>query len=129
VSLRSIAAAVSVTRNRLCRAQCYAAPRRLIAKSPRSRCALVRRNEDARSRPARSVPGAGAQPALGNLGGDPDWNAAIFAVAARSDADDGAVSLRLPMPSWLTFPDADAKQLLTTQDFVDIYAYLVSETQ
>lgn len=72
--------------------------------------------------PLNNAPGADA------VGGDPDWNAAIFAVAVRSDADDAAVSLRLPMPSWLTFDDPDTQKPPTTQDFVDIYAYLISET-
>jgi mono/diheme cytochrome c family protein len=63
-----------------------------------------------------------------NVGADPDWTAAILAVAARSDADDAGVALRLPMPPWMTYPDPDTNAPLTTQDFADIYAYLVSET-
>ncbi|HET9627167.1 MAG TPA: c-type cytochrome [Kofleriaceae bacterium] len=75
------------------------------------------------------APGLNNAPGAGFVGGDPDWNAAVLAVAARADADDGAVALRLPMPSWLTEPSIEHGKPLTTQDFADIYAYLVSETQ
>jgi hypothetical protein len=75
------------------------------------------------------APGLNNAPGSGNLANDPDWNAASFAIAARSDTDNAGVALRLPMPSWLTFGDTDTKAPPTTQDFADIYAYLVSETQ
>jgi mono/diheme cytochrome c family protein len=56
-----------------------------------------------------------------------EWSAPLFAIASRADLDDGAVTLRSPMPSWLTTPNPATGKLLTTQDFADIFAFL--ETQ
>ena len=67
------------------------------------------------------APGLNNAADSGNLGSDPAWNAALLAFAARSDADNGAIALRLPMPNWLGTS-------LTTQDFADIYAFLVATT-
>lgn len=75
------------------------------------------------------APGLNNAPDTGNLGGDPDWTAALLAFAARCDADNGALALRDPMPNWLTTPDAASGSALSTQDFADVYAYLTSEAQ
>jgi mono/diheme cytochrome c family protein len=73
------------------------------------------------------APGLNAEP--GNLGSDPAWNAALLAMSARSDVDNGGVTLRLPMPNWLTQNNPATGQPLTTQDFADIYAFLKTQTQ
>ena len=73
------------------------------------------------------APGLNAEP--GNLAGDPDWNAGIFAIAARADIDDGAVSLRQPMPSWMQSPNPVSQKPFTTQDFADVYAFLKTQTK
>jgi Cytochrome c len=72
-----------------------------------------------------SYPAPGLDTEMGNLGSDPDWNAALLAVAARSDMDNGGLELRAPMPDWLT--DNSTGALLSTQDFADIYAYLMTQ--
>jgi mono/diheme cytochrome c family protein len=72
------------------------------------------------------VPGLNAEP--DNAAADPDWNAGLLAIAARADIDDGAVSLRLPMPSWMTTPNPVSQQPFTTQDFADIFAFLKTQT-
>jgi hypothetical protein len=69
------------------------------------------------------APGLDAEP--GNLASDPAWTAALLAMAARADMDNGGLVLRTPMPDWLT-AKADG-QLLTTQDFADIYAFLQTQ--
>jgi cytochrome c len=56
-----------------------------------------------------------------------EWSPALFAIASRADLDDGAVTLRLPMPSWLTSPNPATGQPLTTQDLVDIFAFLKTQ--
>jgi len=56
-----------------------------------------------------------------------EWTAALFAVASRADLDDGAVTLRLPMPSWLTSPSPATGKPLTTQDLADIFAFLKTQ--
>jgi mono/diheme cytochrome c family protein len=73
------------------------------------------------------APGLNAEP--GNTAGDPAWNAALFAIAARADVDNGGISLRLPMPDWLTEPSSVTGAPLTTQDLADIYAFLKTQTQ
>jgi mono/diheme cytochrome c family protein len=75
------------------------------------------------------APGLNNAPDSGNLGNDPAWNAALLAFAARSDADNGAVALRTPMPNWLAMATVGTSAPPTTQDFADIYAFLVGETQ
>jgi mono/diheme cytochrome c family protein len=66
-------------------------------------------------------PGLNAEP--GNVAGDPEWSAALLAIAARSDMDNMGISLADAMPKWLVRPAAGGKPP-TTQDFVDIYAFL-----
>jgi hypothetical protein len=73
------------------------------------------------------APGLNALP--GNLAGDPAWNAALFAVAARVDVDNVGLSLRVPMPNWLAQPDLASGSTLTTQDLADIYAFLRTQTE
>jgi mono/diheme cytochrome c family protein len=73
------------------------------------------------------APGLNAEP--GNVGSDPAWNAALLAVAARADVDNGGVTLRVPMPDWKLTPNAVSGALLTAQDFADIYAYLKTQAQ
>ena len=50
-------------------------------------------------------------------------------IAARADIDNGGLELRLPMPDWLTEKNPKTGDLLTTQDFADIYAYMKTQTQ
>ncbi len=73
------------------------------------------------------APGLNAEP--GNMASDPDWNAGLFAIAARGDIDDGSVSLRKPMPSWMQSPNPVSNAPFTTQDFADIYAFLKTQTK
>jgi mono/diheme cytochrome c family protein len=63
-----------------------------------------------------------------HVAGDPDWNASLFAMTARSDMDDLGVSLDTSMPKWLVRPSSSG-QLLSTSDFADIYAFLKTQTQ
>jgi len=72
------------------------------------------------------APGINAEP--GNCASDPAWSAALFAVSARADMDNGGVTLRFPMPDWLSEPDPEAGAPLTTQDLVDIFAFLQTQT-
>jgi hypothetical protein len=75
-----------------------------------------------------AFPGPGINAEPGNCASDPAWNAALFAVSARADMDNGGVALRLPMPDWLSEPDPEAGAPLTTQDFADIFAFLKTQT-
>jgi mono/diheme cytochrome c family protein len=68
-----------------------------------------------------TYPAPGLNNEDGNLANDPTYNAALLAMAARADLDNGGVTLRVPMPCWLTTP-------LTTQDYADIYAFLKTQT-
>jgi mono/diheme cytochrome c family protein len=65
-------------------------------------------------------------PALGSaaagIAGDPAWDAALLAVAARADITNHGVALREPMPDWLEVQIDGAP--LSTSDFADIYAFL-----
>ena len=70
-------------------------------------------------------PAPGLDTDMGNLGSDPDWNAALLAMAARTDMDNGGLELRRPMPDWLI--SADSSPPLTTQDFADVYAWLITQ--
>lgn len=72
-------------------------------------------------------PAPGLNTESGNLGGDPTWNAALLAMASRSDMDNGGLTLRVPMPSWLSEPNPATNAPLTTQDFADIYAFLKTQ--
>ena len=69
-------------------------------------------------------PASGLNAEPGNLASDSAWNAALFAIAARSDVDNRGTTLRAPMPSWLVRPNPATGRALTTQDFADIYAFL-----
>ncbi|MGO9834944.1 MAG: hypothetical protein ACLP1X_12060 [Polyangiaceae bacterium] len=73
------------------------------------------------------APGINAEP--GNTAGDPAWNAALFAVAARADMDNVGIALRFPMPDWLDTTDPATGHPLATQDFADIFAFLRTQTQ
>jgi mono/diheme cytochrome c family protein len=72
------------------------------------------------------APGINAEP--GNTAGNPAWNAALFAIAARADMDNGGLTLRVPMPDWLSEPNPATGQPLTTQDLADVYAFLKTQT-
>jgi hypothetical protein len=72
------------------------------------------------------APGINAEP--GNCASDPAWDAALFAVASRADMDNGGVTLRLPMPDWLSQANPATGQPLSTQDLADIYAFLQTQT-
>jgi len=74
-------------------------------------------------------PAPGLNAAPGNVASDPAWNAALLAMAARADVDNGGVTLRAPMPDWNVLPNVVSGALLTTQDFADIYAYLKTQAQ
>lgn len=75
---------------------------------------------------AYPAPGLNAED--GNLASDPAWNAALLALAARSDVDNGGVTLRKPMPNWFAKANPATGQPLTTQDFADIYAFLKTQS-
>jgi mono/diheme cytochrome c family protein len=72
------------------------------------------------------APGLNAEP--GNAASDPDYDAALFAVAARADMDNGGVALRFPMPDWLSKANPATGQPLSTQDLADVYAFLQTQT-
>lgn len=72
------------------------------------------------------APGINAEP--GNTAGNPAWNPALFAVAARADMNNGGIALRYPMPDWLTTPNPATGEPLSTQDLADIYAFLKTQT-
>ena len=74
-------------------------------------------------------PAPGLNAEMGNAASDPAWNAALFAVAARSDIDNGGLTLRAPMPDWLTEANPSTRQPLTTQDFADIFSWLKTQSQ
>ena len=63
-----------------------------------------------------------------NLGADPGWNAALLSMSALGDIDNNGVALRVPMPDWLGKKGVDGGPL-GGQDFADIYAFLVTQTQ
>jgi Cytochrome c len=71
-----------------------------------------------------SAPGLNDEPE--NVAGDPAWSPQMLGLAARSNTDDLGVSLDPSMPKWLVLPGASG-QLLTTQDFSDIYAFLKTQ--
>jgi mono/diheme cytochrome c family protein len=70
------------------------------------------------------APGLDAEP--GNAGAE--WSAPLFAIASRADLDDGAVSLRLPMPDWLVGANTASGKPPSTQDLADIFAYMQAQT-
>jgi hypothetical protein len=75
-----------------------------------------------------SYPAPGLNAESGNLGSDPTWNAALLAMASRTDMDNGGLTLRLPMPTWLATPNPATGQPLSAQDYADIYAFLMTQT-
>jgi hypothetical protein len=74
-----------------------------------------------------SFPAPGLNAESGNAAAE--WSPALFAIASRTDLDDGAVSLRLPMPNWLATPDPTTGKPLTTQDLADVFAFLATQSQ
>ena len=64
-----------------------------------------------------------------NLGADPTWNAALLGMAAQGSIDNSGVALRLPMTDYLGAPNGLDGGTLTSQDFADIYAFLVTQTE
>jgi mono/diheme cytochrome c family protein len=68
----------------------------------------------------------GLNAAQGNVAADPAWSGALFAVAARVGMDNDGMALAATMPTWLTTKAANG-QLLTTQDFADMYAFLQTQ--
>jgi mono/diheme cytochrome c family protein len=72
------------------------------------------------------APGINAEP--GNLASDPAWSAELLAFSARADVDNGGLTLRSPMPAWIVTPDPATGELLSTQDFADMYAFLQTQT-
>jgi hypothetical protein len=63
-----------------------------------------------------------------NLAADPAWNAALLGMSAAGDIDNFGVALRYPMPDWSTGIDT-AGHPVTAQDWADMYAWLVTQTQ
>ncbi len=63
-----------------------------------------------------------------NLAADPGWSAPLLAFASRVDADNTGLLLNLPMPDWLSTPTIDEHYFITTQDFANIYAWLLTQT-
>ena len=74
-------------------------------------------------------PAPGLNAADGNVASDPDWSAALFAISSRADLDNDGLTLRSPMPDWVSDSDPTTHQQLTTQDFYDIYAFMATQTQ
>jgi mono/diheme cytochrome c family protein len=72
-----------------------------------------------------AFPAPGLDTEDGNLASDPGWNAALLAMSARTDMDNGGLELRFPMPDWNVEPVSGS--LLSTQDFADIYAFLMTQ--
>lgn len=68
----------------------------------------------------------GLNHATGNVASDPDWNATLFASVPRANIDDFGVSEGPGMPLWLTTP-ATTGGLLTTQQMVNVYAWLLTQ--
>ena len=71
-----------------------------------------------------SGPGLNSMP--DNVAGDDGWTPQLLGLSAQSNMDDQGVSLDLAMPKWLISPGASG-QLLTTQNFSDIYAFLKTQ--
>jgi mono/diheme cytochrome c family protein len=74
------------------------------------------------------APGLNAAPDSGNVASDPEWSAAMFAVAAQADLDNRGAALRKPMPYWLGGTSADGG-ILSAQDFADLFAWLKTQTK
>jgi mono/diheme cytochrome c family protein len=69
-------------------------------------------------------PGLNGEP--DHVAGDPGWSPQMLGLSARSNMDDLGVSLGLAMPKWLLLNGASG-QLLTTQNFADIYTFLKTQ--
>ena len=50
-------------------------------------------------------------------------------MAAQGSIDNSGVALRLPMTDYLGAPNGLDGGTLTSQDFADIYAFLVTQTE
>jgi len=74
-----------------------------------------------------SFPAPGLNAEDGNAAAE--WTPALFTIASRADLDDEGVSLRLPMPNWLTEKNPGTGKTLSTQDFADIFAFLATQKQ
>jgi mono/diheme cytochrome c family protein len=72
-----------------------------------------------------SFPAPGLNAEDGNAAAE--WSPELFAIASRADLDDQAVSLRQPMPDWLSAESPGSGKVLTTQDFADIFAFLATQ--
>jgi mono/diheme cytochrome c family protein len=75
-----------------------------------------------------AYPAPGLNAESGNVASDPAWNAALLAMAARCDMDNGGLTLRVPMPTFLATPNAATGLSLTARDFADIYAFVKTQT-
>jgi cytochrome c len=71
-----------------------------------------------------SAPGLNADP--DNVADDPTWTPQLLGIAARTNMDNAGVSLDPSMPKWL-LRDGASGQLLSTQDFSDIYVFLKTQ--
>jgi hypothetical protein len=75
-----------------------------------------------------SYPAPGLNAAAGHVAADPEWNVALFAVAAQSGMDNYGVALRAPMPIWAGVSNGMGHPL-DAQNFADIYAWMKTQTQ
>lgn len=62
-----------------------------------------------------------------DVAADPSWSGPLFAITPRDNMDNEGVSLATSMPKWLITKGSNG-QLLTTQDFADIYTFLKTQT-
>jgi mono/diheme cytochrome c family protein len=66
--------------------------------------------------------GPGINAESGNVASDPTWNSGLMGSVVRGDIDNQGVALAAAMPEWLEMP-------VTSQDFIDAYAWLRTQTQ
>jgi mono/diheme cytochrome c family protein len=78
---------------------------------------------------AYDYPAQGLNAMAGHVAADASWNAALLAMSDRADMDNKGVESRAPMPDYLSTKPAGSQQVLTTQDYADIYAWLKTQTQ
>jgi len=64
----------------------------------------------------------GINAAAGNVASDPTWSAGLVGSVVRGDIDNQGVLLDPAMPEWLELP-------LTSQDFIDAYTWLQTQSQ
>ncbi len=74
------------------------------------------------------APGLNAAPDSGHLAADRAWTEGMFAVGAQADIDNHGVALRSPMPQWAG-ANLGNGHTLDAQDFADLYAWLLTQTQ